>query len=88
MILDKLFIQLNNARQAISAALNIANLESEVREAIIALEDKDWGKPGSIEEKQLDALYSIQDTLVTIDRELDSWKLELINCQVILSPTK
>lgn len=88
MTLDKLFSKLNKARQAISDSLDVVNHEAEIRKAISVLEAKGWTDPGAIEDKQLDALYSIKDTLAAIDSELDSWELELINCQAIPAPTE
>lgn len=75
----ELFAHLAQVRLALSTALDLANLEIEIENAISTLDDPE---EGSLEDAQLSVLYVIENTISDIGTALDNWEDELKSLSV------
>lgn len=73
-----IFAKLDILRQALSAALDIANLENEVKAAIEELEKYDE-EGYMIDSPECDALYSLEESLNNISQEIDNIETSLLD---------
>lgn len=73
-----IFAKLSSVRQALSAALDIANLENEINEVIEKLEEYD-DNGDLIDSDECSALYDLKDSIDTISSELDKIETALLD---------